>query len=95
MAGGGRSWLSIGVSSSAPDVALIALARDIGCSEFDLVGAPNKGIAAYKRKFGAAERLYTTYRKETYFTGRPWRRSTSCARQALARKKRANALRLA
>jgi CelD/BcsL family acetyltransferase involved in cellulose biosynthesis len=34
-------------------------ARDAGLAEFDLVGAPNEGIATYKRKFGAVERRYT------------------------------------
>jgi CelD/BcsL family acetyltransferase involved in cellulose biosynthesis len=34
-------------------------ARDAGVAEFDLVGAPNEGIATYKRRFGAHERSYT------------------------------------
>jgi len=34
-------------------------ARDAGLAEFDLVGSPNEGIAAYKRRFGAVERNYT------------------------------------
>jgi CelD/BcsL family acetyltransferase involved in cellulose biosynthesis len=34
-------------------------ARDAGAAEFDLVGAPNEGIATYKRRFGAHERSYT------------------------------------
>jgi CelD/BcsL family acetyltransferase involved in cellulose biosynthesis len=34
-------------------------ARDAGLEELDLVGTPTKGIAEYKRRFGAAERLYT------------------------------------
>jgi hypothetical protein len=34
-------------------------ARDAGVAEFDLVGAPNEGIATYKSRFGAHERSYT------------------------------------
>jgi CelD/BcsL family acetyltransferase involved in cellulose biosynthesis len=34
-------------------------ARDAGAIEFDTVGAPNEGIATYKRGFGAVERHYT------------------------------------
>jgi CelD/BcsL family acetyltransferase involved in cellulose biosynthesis len=34
-------------------------ARDAGVAELDLVGAPNEGIATYKRRFGAHERPYT------------------------------------
>jgi CelD/BcsL family acetyltransferase involved in cellulose biosynthesis len=34
-------------------------ARDAGLAEFDFVGAPNEGIATYKRRFGADERSYT------------------------------------
>ena len=34
-------------------------ARDTGAIEFDTVGAPNEGIAAYKKSFGAVERRYT------------------------------------
>jgi CelD/BcsL family acetyltransferase involved in cellulose biosynthesis len=34
-------------------------ARDTGAIEFDTVGAPNEGIATYKRGFGAVERHYT------------------------------------
>jgi CelD/BcsL family acetyltransferase involved in cellulose biosynthesis len=34
-------------------------ARDAGLAEFDLVGSPSEGIAAYKRRFGAVERHYT------------------------------------
>jgi CelD/BcsL family acetyltransferase involved in cellulose biosynthesis len=34
-------------------------ARDRGCREFDLVGAPNEGIASFKRSLGAQERQYT------------------------------------
>jgi CelD/BcsL family acetyltransferase involved in cellulose biosynthesis len=39
-------------------------ARDAGATEFDLVGAPNSGIAAYKSKFGALERQYSVVRRE-------------------------------
>jgi CelD/BcsL family acetyltransferase involved in cellulose biosynthesis len=34
-------------------------ARDAGVAEYDLVGAPNQGIAVYKSRFGAVERRYT------------------------------------
>jgi hypothetical protein len=34
-------------------------ARDRGCLEYDLVGAPNDGIAAFKRTLGTQERHYT------------------------------------
>src|SRR5579871_783150 len=40
-------------------------ARDCGALEFDMVGAPREGIAAYKRKFGAVERCYTVLRRPT------------------------------
>ena len=39
-------------------------ARDLGIGEFDLVGAPNDGIATYKRRFGARERRYTVLRRQ-------------------------------
>jgi hypothetical protein len=42
----------------------ILQARDSGAIEFDLVGAPNEGIANYKRRFGAAERHYTVLQKQ-------------------------------
>lgn len=38
-------------------------ARDAGASELDLVGAPNEGIATYKRRFGAEERGYVVMRR--------------------------------
>lgn len=38
---------------------MLLWARDAGVAEFDLVGTPNEGIAAYKRRFGAHERSYT------------------------------------
>jgi hypothetical protein len=34
-------------------------ARDQGCREYDLVGAPNEGIAAFKRTLGTQEQRYT------------------------------------
>ena len=39
-------------------------ARDAGAIEFDMVGAPNEGIAAYKRRFGALEGHYTVLRRQ-------------------------------
>jgi CelD/BcsL family acetyltransferase involved in cellulose biosynthesis len=39
-------------------------ARNAGAIEFDLVGAPNKGIASYKSRFGALERQYSVVRRE-------------------------------
>lgn len=39
-------------------------ARDTGATEFDMVGAPNEGIANYKSKFGSLERKYTVLRRE-------------------------------
>jgi CelD/BcsL family acetyltransferase involved in cellulose biosynthesis len=39
-------------------------ARDRGCQEFDLVGAPTEGIANYKRGLGAQERRYAAYSYE-------------------------------
>ena len=39
-------------------------ARDNGALEFDLVGAPNEGIALYKSRFGATERHYTVLQKQ-------------------------------
>jgi len=39
-------------------------ARDAGAIEFDMVGAPNEGIAAYKRRFGALERHYTVLQRQ-------------------------------
>jgi CelD/BcsL family acetyltransferase involved in cellulose biosynthesis len=39
-------------------------ARDAGVMEFDLVGAPNDGIAAYKKGFGALERHYTVLHRQ-------------------------------
>jgi hypothetical protein len=40
-------------------------ARDRGCREFDLVGAPTEGIANYKRGLGADERWYTVLHHRT------------------------------
>jgi hypothetical protein len=40
-------------------------ARDTGAVEFDTVGAPNEGIATYKRSFGAVERHYTVLHTQT------------------------------
>jgi len=42
----------------------LSWARDRGCHEFDLVGAPTEGIAAYKRDLGATERRYTVLRHQ-------------------------------
>jgi CelD/BcsL family acetyltransferase involved in cellulose biosynthesis len=39
-------------------------AREAGLAELDLVGAPNEGIAEYKRRFGAVERPYTVLCRE-------------------------------
>jgi CelD/BcsL family acetyltransferase involved in cellulose biosynthesis len=39
-------------------------ARERGCREFDLVGAPTEGIANYKRGLGAQERQYTVLRRQ-------------------------------
>jgi Acetyltransferase (GNAT) domain len=39
-------------------------ARDDGAAEYDLVGAPNEGIALYKSRFGATERHYTVLRRQ-------------------------------
>ncbi|HTX27844.1 MAG TPA: GNAT family N-acetyltransferase [Streptosporangiaceae bacterium] len=39
-------------------------ARDAGAAEYDLVGAPNEGIALYKSRFGAAERHYTVLNRQ-------------------------------
>jgi CelD/BcsL family acetyltransferase involved in cellulose biosynthesis len=39
-------------------------ARDRGCTEFDLVGAPTEGIANYKRGLGGVERRYTVFRRQ-------------------------------
>ncbi len=39
-------------------------ARDMGIAEFDMVGAPNDGIAAYKARFGARERCYTVLHQQ-------------------------------
>jgi CelD/BcsL family acetyltransferase involved in cellulose biosynthesis len=39
-------------------------ARDAGLEELDLVGAPNEGIAEYKRRFGAVERPYTVLSRQ-------------------------------
>jgi hypothetical protein len=39
-------------------------ARDAGATEFDLVGAPNEGIANYKSRFGSLEQKYTILRRE-------------------------------
>ena len=39
-------------------------ARDRGVTELDMVGAPNEGIATYKRKFGGRERAYTVLRRQ-------------------------------
>ena len=39
-------------------------ARDLAIAEFDMVGAPNEGIATYKRRFGARERSYTVLRRQ-------------------------------
>jgi CelD/BcsL family acetyltransferase involved in cellulose biosynthesis len=39
-------------------------ARDNGAVEFDLVGAPNEGIAIYKSRFGAVERHYTVLHRQ-------------------------------
>lgn len=41
-------------------------ARDSGASEFDMVGAPNDGIAAFKRRFGARERRYTVLQRQAF-----------------------------
>jgi len=40
-------------------------ARDTGAIEFDLVGAPNDGIALYKIRFGTLERQYTVLQRQT------------------------------
>jgi GNAT superfamily N-acetyltransferase len=39
-------------------------ARDAGALEYDLVGAPNEGIALYKSRFGATERYYTVLNRQ-------------------------------
>ena len=39
-------------------------ARDAGAAEYDLVGAPNEGIALYKSRFGATERHYTVLHRQ-------------------------------
>jgi Acetyltransferase (GNAT) domain len=41
-----------------------AWARDRGCRDFDLVGAPTEGIARYKQGFGAQEHRYTVLRRQ-------------------------------
>lgn len=41
-------------------------ARRAGAVEFDLTGAPNDGIAAYKSRFGAGERRYTVLRRQAW-----------------------------
>jgi CelD/BcsL family acetyltransferase involved in cellulose biosynthesis len=54
-------------------------ARSMGAIEFDMVGAPNEGIAQFKRHFGALERPYTVLLRQA----RPHR----IAQSALARLK--------
>jgi CelD/BcsL family acetyltransferase involved in cellulose biosynthesis len=39
-------------------------ARRLGATELDMVGAPNEGIARYKRHFGAQERPYTVLQRQ-------------------------------
>ena len=39
-------------------------ARDAGATEYDMVGAPNEGIANYKSAFGTLEQKYTVLRRE-------------------------------
>lgn len=43
---------------------MLLWARDMGAREFDLVGAPNDGIAAYKIRFGAQQRHYTVLHRQ-------------------------------
>jgi CelD/BcsL family acetyltransferase involved in cellulose biosynthesis len=44
-------------------------ARDAGAIEFDLTGAPNEGIATYKRRFGALERHYPVLQRQAGLHG--------------------------
>jgi CelD/BcsL family acetyltransferase involved in cellulose biosynthesis len=40
-------------------------ARSAGASHFDLVGAPNEGIAAYKRRLGGLEEKFSVLRRQS------------------------------
>ena len=42
----------------------ILWAYGLGCAEFDLVGAPTEGVAAYKRDWGARETHYSVLRRQ-------------------------------
>jgi hypothetical protein len=71
---GGRSglgWVAGRTMDKAGSDAFVALfwhalrwARDRGCREFDLVGAPTEAIAEYKRSLGGQERRYTVLRRQ-------------------------------
>jgi CelD/BcsL family acetyltransferase involved in cellulose biosynthesis len=62
-------------------------ARDTGAIEFDTVGAPNEGIATYKRSFGAVERRYTVLHTQAG----PYRMANSALGQVRRRLLRSSA----
>ena len=65
------AWAMAGAGTKAASFAqpllywdTIAWAHGRGCAEFDLVGAPTEGVAAYKRDWGARETHYSVLRRQ-------------------------------
>jgi hypothetical protein len=62
----GLGWVMCRVDAPIASDAFVAMiwhtlawARDRGCRQFDLVGAPTEGIATFKRTLGARQEHYT------------------------------------